>query len=287
MRKTISKLLSKYVDKQNNIIINEINNNTVEKYLIKSNQFNLLLIPANYWKKVFKRKAIVIQPDFINQDLIKKINEKVNNIYEYAQLFIKSNINIKEEENIVYQKGDAVYDDHKKILQLNKCLVLVRDDFDKGMIDIFNFQFLFNNNELDYIYNAINSLSKKISLNSNWSGFNAYINKDILQTRGFHADSYSYRVKAFIYLTDVLRQEDGPYTFVPKSTASIIFKFINRIFSLFLYKGTESLFFRKKSVLPIYGKAGTLIISDQSESHRGFPQKKGGARAILVINSGV
>jgi hypothetical protein len=287
MRKYLSKILNDTLETKNSKIINKIYVKDVNYYINKALKFNLSSLSDDSWKKVFKAKSIVIVPDFLDSDFIVKINDKVRSISDYSRRFIDSNDSIFEKDNIVYQKGDSVYNDHKKIYDLGKCLVLVRDDFDKGMIDIFNFELLFSKDERDFIYSRMEDLSTRISLKMKWRGFNAYINNDITVTRGFHADSYSYRVKAFIYLTDVLKPDDGPYTFVYRSIFSDLLKILNRGMGIFLYKGTESLFFNKNGVTPIYGKKGTLIISDQSEPHRGLPQTIGGSRVILVINAGV
>lgn len=287
MRKYISKEFQNYLDKKNKKIVKKIYTGDVNDYLNKSLTFNLSALPSNLWKKVFKSKSIVLVPDFLDQDFVLRINNKLNGISVSTQEFIDSNQTISETHNIVYQRGDSVYNDHNKINNLGKCLVLVRDDFDKGMIDIFNFELLFNKDEIDFIYSSMRSLTSQISLKIKWRGLNAYINRDITKTRGFHADSYSFRVKAFIYLTDVLKPDDGPYTFIPKSIFSGFFKVLNRLMGFFLYRGTQSLFFYRNGVTPIYGKAGTLIISDQSEPHRGLPQSIGGSRMILVINAGV
>jgi len=287
MRKQISIFLQKYLENKNSKVVKKIYLKNKDFYINKSLKFDLSIISTKLWYKVFRSKSIVIQPNFLDKNSIININNKIKILTDYSFDFMNSNDRIIEKDNVVYQKGSTIYNNHKKIYDLGKCLVLVRDDFDKGMIDIFNFELLFEKNELDFIRFKIQELSTNLSLNISWGGFNAYVNNSIIQTRGFHADSYSFRVKAFVYLTDVLKPEDGPYTFVYRSPLSDFLKLINRGLGYLLYKGTESLFFNKKAVVPIYGKAGTLIISDQSESHRGLPQGIGGSRAILVINSGV
>ena len=287
MRNFISKSISKILVKKNNILVKEIYSKNPNEYINKTKEFTLTKSNVTSWKQIFQDKSIVIYPEFLDSSLIENISKKLDEIYLYSQDFIQTKSNFKEFENIAYQIGDSKYDNHIKIKNFGKCLVLIRDDFDKGMIDIFNFQYLLTNSELENILNKMTDLSSKIDLKSEWEGVNVYINRNIKITRGFHSDSYSYRMKAFVYLTDVFTPNNGPYTYVYKSSLSRLYKIINKFLGIFLYKGTESLFFSKKSITPIYGKAGTLIISDQSEPHRGLPQTESGSRAILVINSGI
>ena len=108
-----------------------------------------------------------------------------------------------------------------------------------------------------------------------------YINHSVIKTNGFHVDSNYRSIKAFLYLTDVNNLEDGPYTFVKGTHLNHdqIYKKINTK----MIGTKEAPFLDLQNVVPILGKKGTLIISDQSGIHRGIPQIKGATREVLVM----
>ena len=113
----------------------------------------------------------------------------------------------------------------------------------------------------------------------NPKNLNLYINRSITKTRGFHIDSNYRSIKGFVYLTDVNRLEDGPYCYVKGTHVDTLFKKVNN--SVIGLK--EAPFVDQLNIVPVLGKKGTLILSDQSGIHRGIPQKKGSTRELLVM----
>lgn len=114
---------------------------------------------------------------------------------------------------------------------------------------------------------------------------NAYINRGVTATRGYHVDSYSsISYKGLLYLSDVLEPEDGPFSYVRGSHR----------FSLGKYRGLLAKATRPDEVLTNVTRVdprriemglaprGTLFIADQTGTHRGSPQAPGRERVVLV-----
>ena len=123
-----------------------------------------------------------------------------------------------------------------------------------------------------------------IGSNFGVSNINTYLNSGITSTRGFHADSYSRQIKVFIYLTDVFDFDNGPYTYVKGTHLNTPYRRANQKISSGLKAKTETPYFNINNIYPILAPRGSLIVSDQSGFHRGFPQDKDGFRCILTIN---
>ena len=115
---------------------------------------------------------------------------------------------------------------------------------------------------------------------------NAYINIDVTDTRGFHVDAFGVtQIKVFVYLTDVLELKDGPYCYVLGSHREKALQSVNSYASTLIgLTDTDIVLLDFANAYPILGPAGTLIVSDQSGAHRGFPQEVGGRRALCVFN---
>ena len=150
------------------------------------------------------------------------------------------------------------------------------------MIDIFNVDRLLEaigktlNNffNSEWLLNVINFTNEKI----NPKNLNLYVNNSITKTRGFHVDSYYRSMKVFIYLTDVNCLDDGPYCFVKGTHVDNPLRKLNMIIG-----DKEAPLIDPLKIIPVFGKRGTLIISDQSGVHRGFPQSKGSLRELFVM----
>ena len=72
--------------------------------------------------------------------------------------------------------------------------------------------------------------------------------------------------------------QDGPYCFVKGTHVDTPLKKLNNIVG-----NKESPLVDPMNIVPVLGKKGTLIISDQSGIHRGIPQKKGSIREVLLM----
>ena len=151
------------------------------------------------------------------------------------------------------------------------------------MIDIFNVDRLLGKSGYiirkiffkDWLINLLHKFNKPI----NPKNLNLYINHSITKTRGFHIDSNYRSIKGFVYLSDVNSLEDGPYCYVRGTHIDTLFKKVNN--SVIGLK--EAPFVNPLKIVPVLGKKGTLILSDQSGIHRGIPQKQGSVRELLVM----
>jgi hypothetical protein len=112
---------------------------------------------------------------------------------------------------------------------------------------------------------------------------NLYINLEVTNTRGFHIDSEAPYIKAFLYLTDVLRMEDGPYCYVPKSHRDKLIQSLNKRYNgLHGHRATDMFLTNPADGVAFLAPAGTLILTYQSGIHRGYPQAENSRRLALV-----
>lgn len=115
--------------------------------------------------------------------------------------------------------------------------------------------------------------------------FNLYCNRGIEETRGYHADGFGPKVKAFLYLDDVSSTDDGPYCFglgthdhlaLRESNIELYERFSGEL------KDATFNFWDRRRELKFLGKAGDFCMSFQRGAHRGWPQKAGHFRYALV-----
>lgn len=170
--------------------------------------------------------------------------------------------------------------------------VHVRGGVDRGMLDIFNFDLL--DEEIGGA--LLRRLSEQCLLNSIpkakngfWSpsNLNVYVNRSVGHTRMFHVDSYgNNQFKAFVYLTDVLTVDDGPYAYVLGSHTPGLYRDLNLALSAVkqIFEPTDAPLVNPSKILPVVASAGSLILSNQSGFHRGYPQGDGNHRALAVLN---
>lgn len=118
-------------------------------------------------------------------------------------------------------------------------------------------------------------------------------NIDTQSKRGFHNDHVTPTVyKAFIYLNDVNNYGDGPYTLVPGSHLHMWRKIVNYLYGClvanysksraFNPKDERGLFYSDQQSVSIFGKAGTLIVSNQQLAHKGWHNHDQNNRYALI-----
>ena len=98
----------------------------------------------------------------------------------------------------------------------------------------------------------------------------------------FNVDFKTKQLNAFIYLTDCLLLNDGPYTYVKGSHLDGPLRRLNQSISQVMPNRTKN----PENIMAILAKKDTIIASDQGGSQRGFPQAKGGQRVVAVLNIG-
>jgi hypothetical protein len=235
-----------------------------------------------------KKNGIVVVPNFLPVKDCEEISHAIR---------IKTEPNLKSTSRTPYSSKDMVVQRDNKLVRgfgamkdHSVPVVNIRTGNDDGMIDIFNVDRLISSH-LSKLHSCFaHSLFKRVlPISSGAENFefciNAYWNRSVVQTRGFHVDSYSSRFKGFIYLTDVLSLGDGPYTYVLESHKDVMIKKANQLLAQCGGISTDTFVLNREKVLPIIARKGTLVISDQSGSHRGWPQRQGGERMLLVRNS--
>ncbi|WP_022954984.1 phytanoyl-CoA dioxygenase family protein [Perlucidibaca piscinae] len=167
-------------------------------------------------------------------------------------------------------------------------VVSIRQGQDQGMMDIFGWHKIPEGGGaalLEAISTSpLHAIVEAACPGVRFTGMNLYCNEGITTTRGFHVDSFSSRLKAFIYLTDVLSLDFGPYTFVPDTHEASAFRDINRLCAPHLWGHRETPLLNPARILPVLAARGSVIISNQAGFHRGFPQQPGARRLVAVVN---
>lgn len=195
-----------------------------------------------------------------------------------------------EDELALIQTEQCKIKGYASLVAYPKATLNIRSGSDEGMIDIFNVDKLLKGTRGEkiidkiinnpFLNNLLNSLPTPLVIRN----INSYVNSGITSTRGFHVDAYKEQIKIFIYLTDVLELDNGPYTYVKGSHKDSHYRRINQHLSKNQKAKTETPVIPFDQVYPVLAPKGSLVVSDQSGSHRGFPQSRVGKRRVLTIN---
>lgn len=233
------------------------------------------------------RDGIVVVPNFLPTDVVDKLRNDIDALSSEIKKFQGSKKKFYETESVLYQKGTAKISGYKELSSYGKSIVQVREGQDEGMVDVFNADvFLPVLGKILRPYFEMLSDKGVLGKAGDFlkpTNLNLYINESVMETRGFHVDSYASEIKAFIYLTDVLSLDDGPYTYVRGSHLEGVFPRLNKAISADLPNQTEFPVVQIEDVVPITAKRGALVISDQGGAHRGFPQAAGASRIVAVM----
>ena len=163
---------------------------------------------------------------------------------------------------------------------------------DSGMLDLFHIQKIkrwaalesFRYAQHEFCHGLVAKVVEHIS-SFRFSGLQLYQNKSVTDTRCFHVDNIFGTYKAFMYLTDVATAGDGPYCYVPGSHKV---PFLHRLeLRLIEKQGARGRDIWSAKYLPyikFIASRGTVIISNQTGIHRGFPQSLNHTRRALVAN---
>ena len=225
----------------------------------------------------FNTNGIVVLPNFLNKDLISKIRSSIQPLLnDEASKFY--NLSSNEKDFRKFRKSFS-----------HDLLINKRNSNDAGMLDIYNVDKAFSPEIMeelnsifrcDLIYKLLKSKENDNDFNLH---INAYYNKSVQSTRGFHVDAFYPVIKGMIYLSDVNELESGAYCYVKKSHKPNSLTEINKKISRsYVGESTETPFVDINELTPVLGKAGTLIFSDQSGAHRGLPQSANRDRTMLV-----
>jgi hypothetical protein len=169
-----------------------------------------------------------------------------------------------ENDVLLYQAGAGKLQGYHRLSNYGKTVFHVRRGQDEGMVDIFNCDIAFPDafREIRRPFETREVLELLSGKSLRPRNLNTYVNMGIRQTRGFHVDSYSEQIKAFIYLTDVTELGDGPYTFVKGSHRESAFRRANRKLGAGMDPSTEAPLLDSAAITPVLARRGAMIISE-------------------------
>lgn len=239
-------------------------------------------------KDILQREGILVIPNYIPENEIDKIRDGAEFIKELISNLMNKEKGYVEEDSFLFQKGTSRLSGYKDLSSYEKTVIQVRDGQDAGMIDIFNVDWLYKEAGLSlrpfFEDDVVRGLLGEDYNGLQAKNLNFYINRSVNETRGFHVDAYRKQVKAFVYLTDVYDLEDGPYTYVKGTHLDSAFRQANQKLAKGLPNSTETPVVPLDNIVPVLAGKGSIVISDQGGSHRGFPQALGHERMIAVMN---
>lgn len=241
------------------------------------------LIPdkSNNAGRVLEEFGLAIWKDLIPLDTVTALAKDVGALETAA----KSGSNEMTEVRFLQGSQDA-----KSLIESGQTICVTRDGQDKGMIDAYNVDLLFASaaEYRDFVLGSeIPSLLEEATgTPMSFSNMNVYINRDVTSTRGLHVDSYGInQFKFFTYLTDVESLAKGPYCYGLASHRMTGLRELNLLINQSLgHEITDINLIPRSDLVPILGKAGTSILSNQSAAHGGYPQAPGGFRMLAVMN---
>lgn len=251
------------------------------------------------FKKRLQREISVIKPEILGIIDDRKgyrrqpLNDFTQQGYEVIPDFFD-----KQECDRLIQVADS-YLVNQSYLISGDCYLLCRKDIhdvDLDVQQIMNAQEiddklaeLFQSHVLEDIFEA--RIGEKVVLRNISIKID---NPDTTSKRGYHTDSVTKTVyKAFIYLTDVNEYGDGPYTVIPGTHVHITRRLINYFYGWIVhllhraastrnYKEDIQLLYSDRQAEPLFGKAGTMIISNQQIVHKGWHQQDKSKRYAIV-----
>jgi hypothetical protein len=194
-----------------------------------------------------------------------------------------------EDERIIRMEQGSAYaglTTYEDFACCPKSVMIKRTKEDEGLLDLFNVDLLIpelasfrdDPDIRKIIEEAAGTTARLVVLN-------AYVNDGVCATRGWHYDAFYPQYKAFLYLTDVVTREDGPFAYVTGSHHPSVERFLNqRLARLQSDRDTNATIFDASRVVEALGPRGTLVISNQNGIHRGLLQAPGHRRILLALS---
>lgn len=293
-RQITSRFSMNHIQYLNDRNIDYISSKPIEYYREKVNDFFINPTAKNAIQKAVNKldnDGIFTIPNFISELESETLCTEIESVVESYKQKLGSKINFEDETALIQTKPDKIkFKKYNDYANYPKPILNVRTGADNGMLDVFNIDNLLRDKLSSSLFSKIredlflNEFLKSLPKSLKMQNINSYVNSGITKTRGFHVDSYKNQIKFFIYLTDVMELKQGPYTFVRGSHKENPYRSINSQLSEGLKIKTETPIVNMNDIYPILAKKGTLVISDQSGFHRGYPQSENGFRRTLTIN---
>lgn len=249
-------------------------------------------------KKILAKKlnenGIIVIDNFLPQVLAKAAGEELKSFLTPKQEKLKM-VSAFEDESCYCQIGHTRLKNYNDFANYHKPALLLRNQAremeDGGMLDLFGVDKMIHNYaalkeciKIQQAYNVFDIIQQQMKHNIKEHQLNCYLNQSVTHTRGLHLDGIGETYKYFIYLTDVQELADGPYSFVPRSHSNRKVLMQNMLTNQ-LYKNytrPEDILLSEQYAIPVLGKAGTLVLSNQNGIHKGYSQLLGRERIALV-----
>lgn len=245
--------------------------------------------------RALREFGVVCLTDVVPETIINAFNAKFDRLMSTISLAMaNSDDTYGSAGGVDWQRNLAFAKDFNALVEHEAPIVNVRGSHhsDTGMRDVFNVQKMteFNSDPLInrcselFMSGQIQQLIHKVSPFL-YTNTQLYESHSVTDTRGFHIDNIFGTHKAFLYLTDVNSDDDGPYCYAPGTHR---LPYLHRL----ELRYTERLGIRGRDMvsgnyvksLKFLAPKGTLIISNQTGIHRGVPQREGSFRRVLVGN---
>ncbi|GGA40960.1 hypothetical protein GCM10011499_08170 [Pelagibacterium lentulum] len=235
--------------------------------------------------KLLEDEGIVIVRDFLDQTQLKSADGAIARVVNALEA--SSPERNYEDDDILVQSAERVATSYTAMASHQKTVATIRRGADAGMVDVFNVDRLAGDERnalrAPFVSEGLLRLIIEGDNPPEAKNLNLYVNRGITHTRGFHADSFGKSLKGFVYLSDVVSLDDGPYCFVRRTHVDGPWRRANQKISELAQAKTESPFIDVGMAIPVLAPRGSLILSDQAGVHRGIPQAAGAERRVLVM----
>lgn len=243
-----------------------------------------------------KKFGVVCLNNAVDSASFDVLNHKVDKLFSdiYASVKGAGDNDSGDLGELAWQRNLSLARTFNELLDYSKPIVNIRGNAgsDTGMMDMFNIQSITQLKADDgfrqlyelftsgLAYQVIRSISS-----FTFSNVQMYENESVTDTRGFHIDNIFGTYKVFVYLTDVTSKDEGPYCYIPGSHR---LPYLHRL----ELRQTEKSGIRPRDMLSseylpyirFIAPRGTIIISNQTGIHRGYPQVDGASRRVIVAN---
>lgn len=191
--------------------------------------------------------------------------------------------------NAILNRGEERFvKGYKALVESKQPVINFRHGQDDGMMDIFHPEEMIAE-QRDVILSSLHeSLVKDIAERAFGKSLevtcrNLYVNHGVQDTRFYHCDGERVKVKTFVYACDVDCLAIGPYCYVKSSHRKKALRQRNQAFNAkHDLNKHEYRLMGDQAGLPVFCRAGDMVISAQHGAHRGYPQAPSATRAVLV-----
>ncbi|MFQ6537260.1 MULTISPECIES: hypothetical protein [Aphanothece] len=184
--------------------------------------------------------------------------------------------------------GQRAIRGYRRMVDSAKAVISVRDDEDGGMVDVFHPELLLESCTENVVGALQDSLVTGLLERAFRRPFrvhvrNLYLNAGVTTTRGLHTDGGGIKAKAFLYLSDVTSLAEGPFCYVPGSHRMPWLRGLNRLCNARRGRRRDDCpILLGLKPIPVFCRAGDMVVAMQQGVHRGHPQAPWAERAVLL-----